>query len=74
MARALWKLKSVYLKLGEASRHYPYRKVWLMGLEVAMKIKGYKGKRRIEWVYPEHPFTALSPTSQVHANHCGSPK
>jgi hypothetical protein len=34
-----------------------------------MKIKGSQGKRRIEWVYPEHPFTALSPQSQVHANH-----
>ena len=34
-----------------------------------MKIKGSQGKRRIEWVYPEHPFTALSPQLQVHANH-----
>jgi len=67
--KALWKLASVYLKRGEASRHYTYRKVWREGLEVAMKIKGSQGKRRIEWVYPEHPFTALSPQSQVHANH-----
>lgn len=37
--KALWKLASVYLKRGEAARHYPYRKVWREGLEVAMKIK-----------------------------------
>jgi len=34
-----------------------------------MKIKGSQGKRRIEWVYPEHPFTAISAPTEVHANH-----
>ncbi len=23
----------------------------------------------MEWVYPEHPFTAISASSEVHANH-----
>ena len=36
---------------------------------VALKIKGSQGQRRIEWVNPEHPFTAISPASEVHANH-----
>jgi len=36
---------------------------------VAMKIKGSQGRRRVEWVYAEHPFTAISCASEVHANH-----
>jgi len=67
--KALWKLASVYLKAGEAHRDYHHRKVWREGLEVAMKIKGSQGKRRVEWAYPEHPFTAVSAASEVHANH-----
>lgn len=67
--KGLWTLASVYLKQGERSPHYPYRKVWRQGLEVAMKVKGSQGQRRIEWVYREHPFTAISPASEVHANH-----
>lgn len=67
--RALWKLASIYLKRGEAHRHYHHRKVWREGLEVAMKIKGSQGQRRVEWVYTEHPFTAVSAASEVHANH-----
>jgi hypothetical protein len=39
------------------------------GLEAAMKIKGSQGQRRIEWVKVEHPFTAISSLSEVHANH-----
>lgn len=34
-----------------------------------MKIKGSQGNRRVEWVKSEHPFTAISPESEVHANH-----
>jgi len=34
-----------------------------------MKIKGSQGKRRVEWVKSEHPFTAISTASEVHANH-----
>lgn len=48
---------------------YPHRKVWREGLEVAIKIKGSQGRPRIEWVKAEHPLTAISDKSDVHANH-----
>jgi hypothetical protein len=48
---------------------YPFRKVWREGLEVAIKIKGSQGQRRVVWLNVDHPFTALSPVSEVHANH-----
>ena len=67
--KALWKLASIYLKRREAPPHYPYRKVWREGLEVAIKIKGSQGQRRVAWVKPTHPFTAISVTCEVHANH-----
>lgn len=67
--KELWKLASVYLKSGECHREFPHRKVWREGLEVAMKIKGSQGNPRIEWVKIEHPFTAISPESEVNANH-----
>jgi len=67
--KELWKLASVYLKSGEFHQKFPYRKVWREGLEVAMKIKGSQGNRRVEWVKVEHPFTPISPESEVHANH-----
>ena len=65
----LWKLASVPLKSHETTREYGRRKVWRHGLEVAMKIKGSQGNPRVEWVKAEHPFTALSPEAEVHANH-----
>lgn len=65
----LWKLASVYLKAEERHPDYGHRKVWREGLEVAMKVKGAQGNRRVEWVKVEHPFTAISPASEVHANH-----
>jgi hypothetical protein len=34
-----------------------------------MKIKGSQGQKRVEWVKVEHPFTAISPEHEVHANH-----
>jgi hypothetical protein len=67
--KELWKLASVYLKQCETTPDYPYRKVWQEGLEVAMKIKGSQGRARIEWVKAEHPLTATSERSDVHANH-----
>lgn len=67
--KVLWKLASVYLKGGEVHRDYHRRKAWRESLEVAIKIKGLRGQRRVEWVYAEHPFTAISPVSSVHANH-----
>ncbi len=67
--KALWKLASIYLKQREAHRDYHCRKVWREGLEVAMKIKGSQGRRRVVWIYAEHPFTAISPRQEVHTNH-----
>lgn len=32
-------------------------------------IKGSQGQRRVVWLKVEHPFTAISPTAEVHANH-----
>jgi len=73
-AQQLWSIASCYLKASEYSLAYGYRKVWKQGLEVAIKIKGSQGNRRVEWVKPEHPFTAISSASEVHANHCKSPQ
>lgn len=64
----MWLSASCYLKASEYSRAYGYRQVWRQGFYVAIKIKGSQGNRRVEWV-PEHPFTAISPASDVHANH-----
>lgn len=67
--KTLWPLASEYLPERGLTLSYPYRKVWREGLEVAMKIKGSQGQRRVEWVKVDHPFTAISPQSEVHANH-----
>jgi SRSO17 transposase len=64
-----WKSAEVYLKRSGMPASYQYRKVWREGLEVAMKVKGFQGKPHIEWLKQEHPFTAVSPKSDVHANH-----
>lgn len=68
---ALWKLalRFVWIKAGKAHPDYGRRKVWREGLEVAMKIKGSQGHKRVLWVKAEHPFTAISPDCEVHANH-----
>ncbi len=58
-----------YLKSDEYSRAYGHRKGWREGLEVAMKVKGSQGHPRVEWVLPEHPYTAISPKTEIHANH-----
>ena len=34
-----------------------------------MKIKGSQGRPRVKWVKAEHPLTAISDKSEVHANH-----
>ena len=65
----LWALASVWLKAQEIPPGYGKRKVWRQGLEVVIKIKGSQGQRRVEWVKTEHPFTAISPQAEVHANH-----
>ena len=48
---------------------YKHFKVWRQGLEVAIKIKGSQGKPILVSLKSEHPFTAISPLCQVHANH-----
>ena len=68
-AQQLWQLASLYLKPSELTREYGHRKVWREGLEVAIKIKGSQGHQRVEWVKPEHPYTAISLACDVHANH-----
>jgi hypothetical protein len=68
-AQQLWKLASVYLRQDEYHPAFGHRKVWREGLEVAVKIKGSQGNRRVEWIKPEHPFTAISKPHEVHANH-----
>jgi hypothetical protein len=68
-SKALWKLASVYLLTNSLPTVFPDRKVWREGVEVAIKIKGSQGNPRVEWVLPEHPFTAISSVTEVHANH-----
>jgi hypothetical protein len=67
--KALWHLASGWLTYKAVSRPYGHLKVWREGLEVAIKIKASQGNRRVEWLKVEHPFTAISPASEVHANH-----
>ncbi len=67
--KELWKLASVRLNSEQVSRQYGHLKVWREGLEVAIKIKGSQGNRRVEWLKVEHPFTAISSSATVHANH-----
>jgi len=64
-----WPLASEYLPERRLALSYPYRKVWRKGLKVVMKIKSSQGKHRVERVKVDHPFTAISPKSEVHANH-----
>ena len=37
--------------------------------ERELKINGSQGWKRVEWVKIEHPFTAISQKSDVHAHH-----
>jgi IS1 family transposase len=68
-AKLLWQRASIYLKSEEYSRAYGHRKVWREGLEVVLKVKSSQGRKRVEWVKPEHPYTAISPKTEVHINH-----
>ena len=67
--KALWEVASIRLKAKALPASYRRRKVWREGLEVAIKIKGSQGRKRVEWVKPDHPYTAISHKSEVHANH-----
>ena len=46
-AQQLWLLASLYLKSKQRPKAYGYRKVWREGLEVATKIKGSQGRKRV---------------------------
>jgi hypothetical protein len=65
----LWPLAHAFLKPDEVSISYRHRKVWRQGLEVACKVKGSQGTPRRVWRYRTHPYTAISPEKDVHANH-----
>ena len=67
--QVLWPLARVWLSQALPAV-YGYRKVWQEGLEVAMKVKGFQGRPRREWVKVEYPWTAMSSEVEVHANHC----
>lgn len=69
-AQELWLIASIRLRYGQVSRAYGHLKVWREGLEVAIKIKGSQGRPRREWLHADHPFTAVSEATEVHANHC----
>lgn len=62
-------LASVYLALRDYPSQYRTRKVWREGLEVAMKVKGSQGVRRVVWARQEHPYIAISPLAEAHAKH-----
>jgi hypothetical protein len=68
-AQQLWKIASCCLKASEFSRADGYPKAWRQGLEVAIEIKGSQGNKGVKWLKPEHRYTAISPVSEVHANH-----
>jgi hypothetical protein len=68
-SKYLWPLASTFLKGDQTSNSYQHRKVWRYGLEVACKIKGSQGTPRRAWCDPEHPWTAISEETDVHANH-----
>ena len=62
-------LAAGFLQDSQRTRHYEHRKVWRYRLEVACKIKGSQGNPHRAWCYREHPWTASSRESDVHANH-----
>ncbi len=69
-ANCFWQLAHVWLTGEGFSQDYDRRKVLRQGIEVACKVKRSQGRRRVKRSKPEHPYTALSPKSEVHANHC----
>lgn len=68
-SKVLWQLAGVYLLRSATTEASPFRKVWRGGLEVAMKIKVFQEKLRVEWVNRESPSTSIRPKSEVYANH-----
>ena len=68
-ANCFWKLAHVWLGGKGVPQTYTRRKVLRQGIEVASKVKRSQGRRRVRRCKPEHPYTALSDKSEVHANH-----
>jgi len=62
--KTLWKLASVSLKAEATTPSIDAVKSGEGGLEVAIRSRG---QRRVESRL--HPFTAISPACEVHANH-----
>lgn len=69
MAQLWTPVELVSLAIKMFSPNYGHRKVWREGLEVAIKLKQSQGKKRVEWIKPDHPYTAISPNAEVHTNH-----
>lgn len=66
---SLWKLAHCWLLADEVTAEYKHRKVWRQGLEVACKVKGSQGRPRVTHCKREHPYTAITPRQEIHANH-----
>ena len=67
--KELWELSGERLQPGQVSSAYRPLKVWWEGLEAVIPIEEFQGTLRVAWLKAEHPFTAISPTSHVHAHH-----
>jgi hypothetical protein len=48
------------------------KKFGVMASKLLAGIKGSQATPPVASVKPEHPFTAISPACDVHANHAGS--
>lgn len=68
-SKYFWQLAHVWLNPCETTPEFGFHKVWRQGFEVASKVKKSQGRRRVRRSKPEHPFTAVSPDAEVHANH-----
>lgn len=68
-SKYFWQLAHVWLHPCETTPESGCRKVWRQGIDVASKVKKSQGRRRVRRSKPEHPFTAISPNVDVHANH-----
>jgi hypothetical protein len=65
----LWRLAALYLSGLRLPQVFGRRKALPAGIEVAAKVKRAQGRRRVIRRHPEHPYTAISPKADVHANH-----
>lgn len=52
----------IHTAIQQRPRAYGHRKVWREGEESGCQwCCGSQGKKRVEWIKPEHPYTAISP-------------